>query len=565
MKSTTSFVFMGGGKENNIIDSFRLLHNEIIESDNFMFGRNTNNRFMDDKIFFEDEELIVLVDGYILNFGDLTNSTSSSSRFLTIKNLYIKYGSRIPNELRGEFSLFIYDKTKKEFFIFTDQTSSKPLFYVKVRNMVFVSSQIYVLVEMLNKMAVKLSLNLFSSYQLLTFGYMIHDYTLFDEIKKISAGNYLHIYGNSSTIENYHNFSDESLTLDSKEKIIDEIYYRLKYATSMQLKKDDEYRTNHLITLSGGLDSRVVTYLAAELGYKVECLTFSESDYDDEKIAKRIADDLKYELIFYSLNNGLFLKNIEQIIKANNGIVFYAGAAHQFAAVKKLNLNNYGLLHTGQLGDALLGTYLSKPKLIGPSLDSGAYSRKLIPKITNDIDKIVKNYNSEQIYKLYNRGFNAILNGHFILSDEIECASPFLNVDFIEYSLKIPFHLKYDEKIYREMIVKKMPNAAKIPWERTHMLPKYSPKFQYLTKGIRFSYSFISGKKDYAISMNPFEYWYKKNDDLRKFTKKFFNENISVLDPYQELKNDCEILFNNGNFIEKSMVLTLLETSKLFL
>ena len=65
--------------------------------------------------------------------------------------------------------------------------------------------------------------------------------------------------------------------------------------------------------------------------------------------------------------------------------------------------------------------------------------------------------------------------------------------------------------------------------------------------------------------MNPFEYWYKKNDDLRKFTKKFFNENISVLDPHQELKNDCEILFNNGNFIEKSMVLTLLETSKLFL
>jgi len=353
--------------------------------------------------------------------------------------------------------------------------------------------------------------------------------------------------------------------VDSKEKIIDEIFYSLKYATSLQLKKDDEYRKKHLITLSGGLDSRVVTYLAAGLGYQMDCITFSESNYDDEKIAKRIADNLKYELIFYSLNNGLFLKNIEQIVKANNGIVFYAGAAHQFAAVKKLNLSNFGLLHTGQLGDALLGTYLSKPKLVGPRIDSGAYSRKLIPKITTDIDIIVKKYNSEQIYKLYNRGFNGILNGHFILSDEIECASPFLNVDFIEYSLKIPYRYKYNEKIYREMIGKKISDAAKIPWERTHMLPKYSPKFQYLTKGIRYSYSIISGKKDYAISMNPFEYWYKKNDDLRKFTKNFFDENISVLDSYQELKNDCEVLFKNGNFIEKSMVLTLLETSKVFL
>lgn len=394
---------------------------------------------------------------------------------------------------------------------------------------------------------------------------MLNDYSLFSELKKINAGNYLLIKENNFKIENYHRFSDDYITTDSKDKITDEIFQKLKKAVELQLKKDEDNNYNHLATLSGGLDSRTVVYLAKELGYQLDCITFSQGNYDDEKIAKRICDKLKYELFFYSLNNGLFLKNIEQVVKANNGMIFYAGAAHQYTAIKKLNLDNYGLLHTGQLGDALLGTYLSRPKMIKPSLDSGAYSKKMISKITNELKVINKIYSSEQIYKLYNRGFNGILNGHFILADEIECASPFLNVDFIEYSLQIPFQLKYNEKIYRKMIVNKMPEAAKIPWERTHLLPKYNPKFQYLTKGLRYTYSFLAGKKDFSISMNPFEYWYKNNDELKKFARNFFNENISILDSYQELRKDCEILFNKGNFIEKSQVLTLLETSKLFL
>ena len=58
--------------------------------------------------------------------------------------------------------------------------------------------------------------------------------------------------------------------------------------------------------------------------------------------------------------------------------------------------------------------------------------------------------------------------------------------------------------------------------------------------------------------MNPFDYWYKTNENLKNFIDSTFKENISLLEN-NELKKDYQKLFKEGNTLEKSQVLTLLE------
>ena len=62
--------------------------------------------------------------------------------------------------------------------------------------------------------------------------------------------------------------------------------------------------------------------------------------------------------------------------------------------------------------------------------------------------------------------------------------------------------------------------------------------------------------------MNPLEYWYNTNNNLKTFQDNYFKENIDRITNL-DLKSDCQNLYNSGNAIEKNQVLTLLSAVKL--
>lgn len=64
--------------------------------------------------------------------------------------------------------------------------------------------------------------------------------------------------------------------------------------------------------------------------------------------------------------------------------------------------------------------------------------------------------------------------------------------------------------------------------------------------------------------MNPFDSWYSENISYRDSLNSYFKNNISRLDQFKELKNDCTILYENGNVREKLQVIGLLATLKLY-
>ena len=134
-------------------------------------------------------------------------------------------------------------------------------------------------------------------------------------------------------------------------------------AVKKEFEKDKKDGYKHLVDLSGGLDSRMVSWVANDMGYKEQLnISYCKEGYYDEKISKEIAKYLNHEYIFKYLDDKKFLYDIEEITDKNFCAATYFGITGGNRLLKSLNMKIFGLEHTGQLGDALLSTYYQEKK-----------------------------------------------------------------------------------------------------------------------------------------------------------------------------------------------------------
>jgi asparagine synthase (glutamine-hydrolysing) len=526
--------------------------------------RFTNPKFLQDKIFQDDKDVLVVIEGAILNFKKLQNNNGQVDYFHTVKKMYQQQGDNFCNSFRGEFSGVLYDKIKNKWIIFTNHTSAEPLYYYHDENVVICSSELQMVSQVLRKLGRKLSLDVIGAYCLLTFGFMLEDYTLVEHVKKLRPGNYIRVEKGKMSINEYYSFRNDTRTADSHAKIIDTLEILFQNAVKLEYGKDLEYGYRHIATLSGGLDSRMSVMSAKELGFNdILNINWCQNKFYDEWIARQIASDINEGFLFYALDSGNYLRNtIEDAIVTNGGLALYSGSAHLLSCVRTINFNRFGLLHTGQIGDAIMGSFLSGPSPQPPSPLLGAYSGKLADKILSVASDIIKRYDTEEMFKLYNRAFNGALNGNWTSHQFTESGSPFLDVDFCEYCFSIPPAMRYKEGIYVDWILAKHRNLAKYPWTRTkakltdNWLVAMFKRYLWIAQVILL-------RRGDLRSMNPSQYWQKTNPELRGYMERYFEQNIHLLDDYPELRKDSEQMFKTGTLIEKTQPMTLLAAIKL--
>ncbi len=382
---------------------------------------------------------------------------------------------------------------------------------------------------------------------------------------------YIKIENGDFQVLRYFRVDNTPDNTQTEDEIIENVDRLFREAVKQEFEKDREYGYKHIASLSGGLDSRMTVWVAHELGYTQQLnLTFSQSGYIDETVAKQITSDLKHEWVFFSLDNGIYLKNLEEMIGITYGNTLYSGAAHVNHAVSRINFERYGLYHTGQLGDVVLGTYYSRGDPETPYYPgAGAYSTKLIRK---DETRYLKwSYPNEEVFKFYNRGFNGILSGNLPVQKYTEVSSPFLDVDFFTYCLKIPFKYRFNHVIYKKWILKKHSEAAKYVWEKMQApITATTIKIKGRELTLKALHRKIINRiinKDPLKSkwhMNPIDYWYETNEDLRKFFHEYYHQNIGLI-KNEKVKRMLVHLFEKGNTIEKTQVLTLLAAWRFYL
>ncbi|OED33122.1 hypothetical protein BHE17_11935 [Planococcus maritimus] len=574
--------FLGkiGNLSNNALFYDNKKENLIVKKkyyENFYVESRSVNKFTDDKIFEENSAYFVLTEGVVFNKKELIKKYNKDCFFDTVVYMYENLGEVFYKEFRGSFSGIFFDKKSNKKIIYTNHLGDKQVYFGINKDELIFGSELNYLVEYYQKNNLKYNLNLDGSYFMLTFGFMLENQTIFKEFFRLTPGHYIVSDSNNEKhkVIKYFELDNTPNYQQTEDEIIESIDVLFKQAVQRAFEKDKEYNYKHLVALSGGLDSRMTTWVANEMGYgdRIVNYTFSQTNYLDETIPKEIASDLKHEWIFKSLDNGIFLKDIDETVKISYGNSLYYGLAHGKSSLDLINLDKFGLVHTGMLGDVIVGTFYSSLKELTEYIpSSGAYSKVFSHKIPS----IKTTYKNEELYNFYNRGFNGANQGLLVAQESTETFSPFYDIDFLNYCLTIPVKYRYNQKIYKKWMLKKHPNSAKYMWEKLNAKIT-DPSIQILGKEISLNqipskgWSFISNKLGLNYSaleskkhMNPLNYWYKNNKDLRRFINSYFDENITNLDSYDKLKEDCIYMFQNGKDFEKYQVLTLLSVFKIY-
>ena len=527
-------------------------------------------KFVNDKLFFNGAEIFVCTDGTLLNAKDLCSKFNIQDYNDLVETMYEEQGTKFVSELRGDFSGVIHDKSKDKIHIFTNHIGSKTLYYFldEKNNILIYGSGLRAVLNIMRECGYETNLSELGAYFLLTFGYMLKDNTLCSTVKKLLPGTILNfdLEDGSISTERYYELRSTPYIEDTKENILRETDRRFKEAIKKEYDIDLEYGYRHVATLSGGLDSRMNVTKAKMLGYEdILAITFSQSNYLDEHIAKQIASDFGFDFLFFSLDNGNYLKDIESPIIANDGQVFFAGSAHMLAMLRLLDWGPLGLVHTGQIGDLILGSYLLDRKhspILDKMVSKAAYSTKLIDRIPASIfEELNQTYETGEMFAFYERCVNGVFNGYQVIQNYSEFASPFLYVDFLDYVMKISPEYRYDNALYNEWIENYASIASKYPWEKTGVKINAGYMTKLMFRIVKIVRRNIFGDET-QISMNPFEYWYNTNPGLKEAFETYFRETIQILDEHPKLREDTLFLFKNGNTLEKTQALSLLAAVK---
>ncbi|MHB8132772.1 MAG: hypothetical protein ACYDH1_01000 [Anaerolineaceae bacterium] len=546
-------------------ESFTDLNFDIFKFKNGWIKRFVVPKFLDDKLFGEINDLFICTDGVFLNSRELCNEYGTNSNLSLFSRIFNKLGKHsFLNEFRGDFAGAIYQKTSEKLSLFTNQLGSKPVYYFfdqGTETLIF-STELKIVSSLMKLLGFSVSISQEGAWCLLTFGFMLDDRTLINGVKKIPPGTILEFDGSINFIQ-YFSLKNNSSKNINKNEIIDELHQRFSIAVQQEFNKDIEYGFSHVATLSGGLDSRTSLAYALALGFnRPLAITCSTDEYSDQKIAQRISFDWNCEFFYYSLGNGMYLQDINSPVFANDGLVFLTGSAHILAMIKRIQFKNFGLLHTGLIGDGVLGTLIKGPFQQKKNPFAGAGST-LFCNIVNEMAiNSWSKYENDELFIFANRIINGVFNGFTTIHHFTDFSSPFLHIDFLNYALQIDPIFRYKNNIYLNWLQKKMPHELNYKWERTGfkpMTPSFLVNGKRIINGVRKKF-FGQGRLD---NMVPLDYWYRENSYLSSSWQAYFDQNINRLSNLPDIQKAAKKLFKVGHCNEKGQVLTLLSAMEL--
>ena len=466
------------------------------------------------------------------------------------------YMNDIDNNLSNQvYCIITYNKISKTLLIQNNCVGVKPIFFCTMGECAYVSDDIYEIARAMSLSNKNRTLDLEAIYSMLAYGYLFEDKTLIKGVRKLPAGCYGKLVDKIWTVERYYT-PPKKIAQISTEEAESQLDHLFRQAVRKEYGFSESHDDGYCATLSGGLDSRINIFVARDMGYKdFKTITFTQSGSLDDIISREIARKMEIDQQVVYLDNGESLSDFDNILEYNFGLVSIMGACHANYAFKSKNKYGKGLIHTGQLGDAIFGTYSFKSKNMILK-DTGAGGE-----IRNYVSNVIDKYEDLSEFYLWNRGFNGIMNGFWILRQFGEPVSPFLDPEIINFSFTLERKLKKEQYLYLRWINRFYPQAAKFKWSRWGLRPTLSnhamfnhpvkrkifwPIRQYNRKRLR----------KYP-HMNPFQKWYDENEHIKQAILRDIQEYRHLLPQDKKLQVIINGILDSGNITDIMALLTV--------
>ncbi|MBI4964986.1 MAG: asparagine synthase (glutamine-hydrolyzing) [Desulfomonile tiedjei] len=252
-------------------------------------------------------ELCITFNGEIYNFPELRKELirlghhfRSASDTEVILEAYREWGTDCLERLNGMFAFGLYDMPRQRLFLARDRAGEKPLFYsVRGNSLVFASELKAILADPeFPRRIDPLSLKLW-----LEFGYVPGESCILQGVRKLAPAHALTWDVEMGNVRGWRYWSLAPMQNDgagrsSDEDLVEDLHHLLEDSVRRQLVSDVPVG----VLLSGGVDSSLVTAMAAHASSNVKTFTIRFPDYpeyDETEPARLIAEHFStdhYEL-----------------------------------------------------------------------------------------------------------------------------------------------------------------------------------------------------------------------------------------------------------------------------
>lgn len=552
-------------------DNSRCCYEEM-DSNGWIIQRNTLNKFMDDKIFFQNEEFIIILDGVILNKLDLMKAYNSEQWVDTILEM-LREDKFFFSRLRGAFSGAIYEKRKDSWMAFTDQISNHLLLFYSDGTHVAVGSELAYFSTWMKEN--KIDRNICKDWEndFFSFGYMLDTHTIINGVKRVFPGSYICCSQmNQWKIEEeqYYMINAQKINMDiSVDDAIEQIDMTFHNAVNRILDKNREYGYKTVIDISGGLDSRMNACIANqnETREKLLCINYAQDGSSDQTISKQLVKELNLESIFYLMDGGDCITSIDDFVLMNQGMNYFLAITGGKNVLELLDRGTYGIELIGVLGDVYEGAMIDEEGTDAPNWLYNRFRTSRRFPIFNE-EGYERRYDNNEILWFYIRGIFMGMNTAFIRQNYMEALTPYGDVDFMNLHFSLPYRMRVEQHIYRKWMMKKYPKMARIKYSGTGVPVTDNDRKEFLCtfprRALRKVRKILFGAKK-EWSMNPIDFWYKENVELKQAFDDYFNLNIESLKNDETILMKVNELYKEGNTMEKAMALTILSAIKQYI
>lgn len=392
----------------------------------------------------------------------------------------------------GEFIITKYDKEKRNCLIFNDALGRLP-FYCILGNQpstkIVISREIKFLIPFLDRP----DFDLWALAEYLLFGYSLGEETIWRDIKRLPPATMLTV-----DMEKKRFLSKKVLCwkLDSDgdsnettDKIREEMGNLLDlFVSSLKEVAGTFPKDAHVVSLSGGLDSRATLAGLLEIGANPTSYSFPSAE---NRIAKKVAEILNTN---YEILSSSFEISGKDYVKLTDGL-FDMGLRHlvPYLFEVKRRMGSRAILYTGDGGDKTLA-----PLGLGPNIKSLDNLLEHIVETDHifDLDEISSLLNIQKRalmehikkhllaypettlegkfvhFKVFERAFKWLFAGEDRNRMFLWSVTPFYSVPFFRASMKLPQHLKKHYKLYKNFLL------GLNPW---------LPRIQYYDRLVRLS------------------------------------------------------------------------------
>lgn len=310
-----------------------------------------------------DGRYVIVFNGEIYNYLELRQDlvrlgevfkTFSDTEVLL--RLFAREGLACLNKLNGMFAFAVFDRLERIVFAARDHFGIKPFYYSLTTSGQFVfASEIKAL---LAHPEIRPDVDLTSLHEYLTFQFTLDTHTLFKDILKLAPGTACtwRIGTPAPQITKYWSLQFTVDLTHTEEYFRDSLQWLLRDSVRLQMRSDVPVGAH----LSGGLDSSIVSILAAEHcqpNLSVFCGRFRESlNYDESRYAKVVAESIGaiYHDIIPQANE--FVSCLPKLIYYLDEPVAGPGLFPQYIVNREAS-RHLKVVLGGQGGDEVFGGY----------------------------------------------------------------------------------------------------------------------------------------------------------------------------------------------------------------